>query len=138
MTRTDRIEREIHIEAPVAKVWTLVTRPGWWIGDGDPSVHTFTEHADHVVVHDPTYGDFPIHPAGSDEPHYVAFRSPWDTEGETLVEFFLTAAGDGTHLRVVESGFAALKLTEAERDEAFEGNTKGWEAQLGHAKRMSE
>ncbi|GIJ49028.1 toxin [Virgisporangium aliadipatigenens] len=133
----DRIEREILIEAPIARVWTLVTRPGWWIGDGDPSVHTFTEKDGHVVVHDPKYGDFPIHPAGSDEPRYVAYRSPW-AGASTLVEFFLSESGAGTLLRVVESGFDSLELSDTERGEAVDGNTKGWEAQMAHAKRLTE
>ncbi len=135
----DRIEREIFVEAPITRVWTLVTRPGWWIGDGDPTVHTITDQGDHVVVHDPTYGDFAVHPAGTDAPHYVAYRSPWDgKDGGTLVEFFLRESGAGTLLRVVESGFDALGMNGTERDAAIDDNTNGWEAQLGHAKRMSE
>jgi hypothetical protein len=38
----DRIEREIVIDATVARVWQLVSEPGWWIGDGDRTDHVLT------------------------------------------------------------------------------------------------
>ena len=31
---TDRIEREIHVDAPIERVFALVSEPGWWIEDG--------------------------------------------------------------------------------------------------------
>lgn len=54
------------------------------------------------------------------------------------MEFFLAAAGDGTLLRVVGSGFAALEMTAEERATAIEDNVQGWEMQLGFAKRDAE
>jgi uncharacterized protein YndB with AHSA1/START domain len=48
----------------------------------------------------------------------------------TLVELTLTPSGEGTRLRVVESGFREEDLSpEAQRKHA-EGNTQGWVAEL--------
>ena len=30
----DRIDRSIDIDAPAARVWSLVSRPWWWINEG--------------------------------------------------------------------------------------------------------
>ncbi|AKE89995.1 hypothetical protein A4U64_11845 [Rhodococcus sp. WB1] len=144
MDTQDRIEREIRIEAPAARVWQLVARPGWWIGDGDRSGHTVTTDGDLIVVHDPRYGKFPMYRVASDEPRYLAYRcsavidEPPRDGAATLVEFVLTEVGGGTVLRVVESGFGALDGTPAQRREAFEGNTDGWRQQLDIAKRDVE
>jgi hypothetical protein len=54
------------------------------------------------------------------------------------VEFFLTAQGGGTLLRVVESGFASLYPSSERRTAAIEDNVEGWEMQLGFAKRDTE
>jgi len=39
---------------------------------------------------------------------------------------------------VVESGFEQLDGTDDQRREAFEGNTEGWEVQLGNVAKYSE
>lgn len=51
-----------------------------------------------------------------------------ETEPKTLVEFFLSDDGEGTLLKVVESGFDAVPP--ARRKRAFLMNTGGWESQL--------
>lgn len=140
----DRIEREIVIEAPIERVWRLVSEPGWWIGDGDRSRQVVTRQGDLVVVEYAPYGRFPVLPVSTDAPHYVSFRTGDDAglkpaEGNsTLVEFFLTETADGTQLRVVESGFASLYVSAERRAAAVEENTTGWKMQLGFAKRDAE
>jgi uncharacterized protein YndB with AHSA1/START domain len=138
----DRIEREILIDAPIERVWRLVSEPGWWIGDGDRSDQVVTrEGEDLVVVDDPRHGRYPVLSVSTDAPRHAAFRSsanPGQVPGEgtsTLVEFFLTERDGGTLLRVVESGFGALADG---REAAVEGNIRGWELQLGFAKRDAE
>ena len=56
----DRIEREILIDAPVERVWQLVSEPGWWIGDGDPARRTVEHDGDVVIVDFPPYGRVPV------------------------------------------------------------------------------
>lgn len=54
--------------------------------------------------------------------------APDDDPRRTYVEFALAATGSGTRLTVTETGFAQLPdewLT------AYEGNTKGWQGELG-------
>jgi uncharacterized protein YndB with AHSA1/START domain len=131
------ITREIQVDAPIERVFALVSQPGWWIGDGDRSGHTVTRDGDIVTVDDPRYGRYPVLTVASDPPRYVAFRST--DQGEvpgvdpsSLVEFFLSELNDGTLLRVVESGFGDLDGFDVD------GNTQGWQAQLGFAKRDVE
>jgi uncharacterized protein YndB with AHSA1/START domain len=140
----DRIEREILIDAPIERVWALVSEPGWWIGDGDPSHRIVSEEGDLVVVDYPPHGRFPVLPVSSNAPRYVSYRSGDDAgrplvEGtSTLVEFFLTEQEGGTLLRVVESGFALLYPSAERRAAAVDDNVRGWEMQLGVAKRDAE
>jgi len=139
----DRVEREILIEAPIERVWDLVSEPGWWIGDGDPANRTITKEEELVVVDYPPHGRFPVLQQSSDAPRHVAFRSAFPGQAteegtSTLVEFFLTEKGGGTLLRVVESGFASLSIPAERRAAAIEDNIEGWEQQLGYAKRDSE
>ncbi|MFC9555432.1 SRPBCC family protein [Rhodococcus sp. NPDC056960] len=140
----DAIEREIQIDAPIDRVFRLVSEPGWFIGDGNPGKTTTTRDGDVFVVDFPPYGRFPILPVTSDAPHYVSFRGGDDpaqplVEGtSTLVEFFLTEREGGTLLRVVESGFAAMYPSAERRASAIEGNVEGWEMQLAFAKRDAE
>jgi len=140
----DRIEREIQIDAPIERVFRLVSEPGWFIGDGEPGKTTTTREGDVFVVDFPPYGRFPILPVTSDAPHYVSFRGGDDpaqplVEGtSTLVEFFLSERDGGTLLRVVETGFAALYPNAERRAAVYEGNIEGWEMQLAFAKRDAE
>ncbi|KXF49789.1 hypothetical protein AXA44_23560 [Rhodococcus sp. SC4] len=140
----DRIERAIQIDAPIERVFRLVSEPGWFIGDGEPGKTTTTREGDVFVVDFPPYGRFPILPVKSDAPHYVSFRGGDDpaqplVEGtSTLVEFFLSERDGGTLLRVVETGFAALYPNAERRAAVYEGNIEGWEMQLAFAKRDAE
>jgi len=64
---------------------------------------------------------------------YVAYRWASAYSGQelrdgimTLIEFTLIPEGDGTRLRVVESGFTALEGSEELRRKALADNTGGW------------
>jgi uncharacterized protein YndB with AHSA1/START domain len=73
-----------------------------------------------------------------DPPHLFAFRwaHPENEEpragNSTLVEFTLTPEGDGTRLRVVESGFGDLDVSADEQRTYATGNSDGWRIQLGN------
>ena len=139
-----QIERETVIAAPVERVWAVLTEAehvGRWFSDagadielrpGGPIVMRWTEHgtirARIVDVEPPrrfSYRWVPIPEHWGEEP---------DDRNSTLVEFTLAAEGDGTRLKVVESGFDALEGTDDQRRRAFEGNTEGWETQLGNVR----
>ena len=137
----DSIERETTIEAPVERVWELLTQAahvGRWFGDagaeidlreGGEMVVLWREHGSvraRIETVEPhtrfAYRWAPYKDPGGDEP----------AEGNsTLVEFTLAPDGDGTRLRVVETGFAALATSEEQRAHNLEANTEGWAAELG-------
>ena len=143
MTQTDplldRIERSIDIDAPAARVWALVQRPGWWINehDVDPDPELREEDGLTVLVH-PTYGEFRLRTVERDEPRYVAFHWVDDVmpEAGTTVEFWIEERPGGVRLRVVESGFERLRKDRAAIENQIVENTHGWEVELEAARRF--
>lgn len=137
----DHIERETVINAPVERVWALITEPehvGRWFGDAGASIDLRpggemlihwdehgTNHAQVVAVEAPTRFAF----------RWAPFRVPAGGEpvegNSTLVEFTLEPEGDGTRLRVFESGFASLAASDEQRVANHAGNTSGWGMELG-------
>ena len=137
MTTTDRIERETLIAAPVERVWELVTAPehvGVWFGDAGAEIDLRPGGA--MALSWEEHGTVRARVERVEPPHVFAWR--WASEmgaepeegGSTLVEFFLEPAERGTRLRVVESGFAALRLPADEQERRAEGNGDGWDHEL--------
>jgi uncharacterized protein YndB with AHSA1/START domain len=131
----DSIEREITIAAPVERVWDILTEPehmGAWFGDagaertGDTIKMTWKDH-----------GTAELRVVRSERPHVFAYR--WDASdpgiGDTLVEFTLTPEGDGTRLRVVESGWLSLQTGADRQEQLRQGNVSGWQHELGDLER---
>lgn len=130
----DRIEREIVIAAAPEQVWPLVAEPGFWATDDESIRGTVAAEGQSLVVRHSEHGDFPIRVEKVDPPKYLAYR--WVSafpgqelreDNSTLVEFTLTPEGDGTRLRVVESGFAPLPTSEENRRNVINDHTAGWE-----------
>lgn len=132
-----QIEREIVIDAPPSRVWAAITQPehvGAWFGDDGAEVDLrpggtmkvrWKEHGTQLTTIERV------------EPQrYFAWRwmSPEgqqpNAENSTLVEFNLTPEGNGTRLRVVESGFDNLAMSEEDRAARFRDNTNGWREEL--------
>lgn len=145
---SDRIEQEIVIDAPVERVWSVLTDPGYvgkWFGQGEPIRIDLRPggfmHLDHGE-----YGIFPCRIEKVDPPNLLVYRwasaYPGDEatdSNSTLVEFTLTPDGEATRLRVVESGFAALTIPPARQSTAsYESHTKGWPEVLGNLRRYAE
>lgn len=136
----DRIERQVEIAAPAERVWKLISRPGWFINDGGIIDHEFEQRGDVTVLRDPVHGEFPVQTVRLDPPRYAAFR--WLSveergempDGSTLVEFWIDDSGAGVTLRMAESGFASLSVSEEARRKAIEDNTEGWEIELDLAR----
>jgi uncharacterized protein YndB with AHSA1/START domain len=134
MAFPDRIERTVDIAHPPAKVWAALTtaeglsawfgqeasidlRPG---GSGRMRWDSgFSAEMRVERVEEPTVFGFTWH----------IFGLPEDDPRRTYVEFTLEPTGAGTRLTVVESGFA--QLTEDAHRSAYDGNTKGWDSELG-------
>ncbi|WP_194832799.1 SRPBCC domain-containing protein [Nocardia sp. XZ_19_369] len=145
MITADKIEHEVDINASVARVWELVTDPGWWVGDGDRSGQSRRREGDFEVIEDPKYGRFPVRVETVQPQDYVSYRwasaFPGAMPGDgnsTLVEFRLAERDGGTRVRVIESGFAALPLPDDERAKRAEENKGGWKMQLDVLKANAE
>ena len=134
----DRIERETFIEAPVERVWEIVTEAehlGRWFGDAGASIDLRPGGA--MTLSWEEHGTANAVVEAVEAPSRFAFR--WAIEaGEgvtpgrsTLVEFVLASEANGTRLRVAESGFSALDLSDTERAEKFDDNTEGWQIKVG-------
>ena len=136
----DQIERETLIHAPVERVWELITEAehvGRWFGDAGASVDLrpggemvirWAEHGAtraRVVAVEP-HTRFSYRWAPFEEP---AGEEPVDGNS-TLVEFTLAPEGDGTRLRVVESGFGSLATSDEQRAKNHASNTGGWKSEL--------
>ena len=139
---TDKIERDVLLKAPLARVWQAVSNAeefGNWFGldlNGKAFIAgqttsgriTFSgyEHlvCDMVVVavDPPARFAYRWHPYALDE------TVDYSQEPMTLVEILLSEEAGGTRLRVVESGFD--QVPPERRFEAFRQNTRGWEVQM--------
>lgn len=137
----DRIEKEIQIAAPVARVWQALTDSrqfGEWFlvkmegpfvpGEpvGGQITHPGYEHVRMEIVvkavEPQTLFSYTWHPYSVDP------NTDYSQETPTLVEFRLRANPGGTLLTVIESGFG--KVPSARRDEAFRKNDGGWGQQI--------
>lgn len=130
----DRIEREIVIAAAPERVWPLVAEPGFWATDDEAVRGTRAVAGESLVARHSEHGEFPMRVETVDPPRYLACRWVSAFPGEelrednsTLVEFTLTPEGEGTRLRVVETGFAALPTSESNRRHVIDDHTVGWE-----------
>lgn len=134
---TDRIEREIDIDAPIEVVWAVITEPehivGWFAdtaeldarpgGDGRFGWNAKAMNRGHVAN---------LRIERIEPPHFFSFRwnHPDGTEPDPsnapLVEFSLESRGDSTRLRLVESGIEGLARSDEEKDTYFTEHTSGW------------
>lgn len=143
-TDTDRIERQVVINAPRGNVWQALSdakKFSVWFGT-DLEGQAFAPGQRVRGLMDPKYGldnvyfdvvvdrvepqqllSFHWHPAALDK------NVDYSKEEPTLVTFTLAeAAGGATLLTVVESGFD--KVPPHRRLEAFRMNSGGWDAQI--------
>jgi uncharacterized protein YndB with AHSA1/START domain len=137
----DSIEREVVIDAPVDRVWELVTEPehlGRWFGDAGAEVDL--RPGGELELRWTEYGTSRGRVEAVEPPRRFAFRwAPFKDPGgldptdgnSTRVEFTLADEGESTRLRVVETGFASLATTDEQRQKNLDGNTEGWRLELG-------
>ncbi len=137
----ERIEKQIELKAPVARVWRALTDHrefGQWFGvnleapfvPGQTSRGRITipgyEHLKWEAVVQKMEPErlfsFTWHPYAIDS------QKDYSKEPSTLVEFRLEQKGEGTLLTLTESGFS--KLPADRRLEAFRMNDGGWTEQM--------
>ena len=133
----EQIAHEIVIDAPVDRVWAIITEAehirAWFAFDGAtidlrPGGELVMTWQEHGVYHARIER---IEPERRFSWRWARLPGEEPREGDsTLVEFTLAPEGTGTRLRVVESGFRDLDLSEAERAQWAADNTQGWEGGL--------
>lgn len=129
----EQITHEVVIDAPIERVWAILTEAEhirqWFAFDG-ATIDLRPGGA--LVMSWKEHGTFLSYVERVEPPYRFSFRGSYlpDTEPDatnsTLVEFTLTPAGDGTLVRVVESGFRELDMPVAKQAEFAEGNVQGW------------
>jgi uncharacterized protein YndB with AHSA1/START domain len=137
---SDRIQQQIHIRAPRSKVWRALITPAqlceWFRCKLPTAEFRVGERVDGASTYPGHEGKkfFLVVTEISPEHRFVWQWTPGGTEiaGEphTTVTFELEEVGDGTLLKVTESGFENISIER--RAKAFEGNNQGWKLQLGN------
>lgn len=138
---SDRIEKQIDIKAPVARVWRAiadyrefgtwfrVAMEGPFVAGKEARGRITYPGKEHLVM---TVAVQRIEPerllSFTWHPYAIDPNTDYSAEPSTLVEFILQPAADGTRLTVVESGFDALPPHR--RDLAFRMNEGGWAIQV--------
>lgn len=136
------IERSVYLNAPIEKVWRALTDHqefgAWFRVDLEGPFR----------IGKTTFGEmtFPGHEGLPfwvrveviEEPHHFSFVWPMDETVSpddldvnrkiTRVEFTLQSSGEGTTLKLCESGFE--RLPEDKRLQAFRDNEGGWDIQI--------
>ncbi|MGW5676184.1 SRPBCC family protein [Streptomyces sp. NPDC003860] len=147
-SQRDRIEKEITIAASPERVWAVLTEPkhvGNWFGMGEPTPVDLRPGGTMLLDHG-EYGTFPTTIVEVDPPRRFAYRWASAHPGEqavegnsTLVEFTLVPDGEGTHLTVVETGFATLDIPAKSKETAsYESHEGGWAGQVVNIKNYAE
>ena len=139
-SQSDRIQKQIDLNAPKSRVWRALT-------DANEFGQWFRVHLENrFAVGQTTAGNitypgyehlrFEVLVERMDAEHYFAFRwhpaaidpkVDYSKEPTTLVEFRLENHGEGTRLRISESGFD--KIPPERREAAFRMNDGGWTVQ---------
>ena len=129
----DHIQHEVEIDAPVERVWQLLTQPEhvqvWYAFDG---AEIDLRPGGAVVYRWKEHGEFHGVVERVEPPHVYAVRHAHvpgahpEPGNSTLVEYTLTARDDRTHVLVVERGFRNLAVPAEEQAASARLNLQGW------------
>ncbi len=136
----DRIEKIVHLAAPVARVWTAITDHqefGEWfrvrldnpfkVGTTTTGNITYPGHEDMKWLSVTEQMDQQRLFAFSWPPSAIDPDTEYDTEAKVRVEFRLEPTELGTRLTITETGFQ--QFPEAKRLEVLRSNAEGWDIQ---------
>ena len=141
VTSTDRIEKNVVLRAPRARVWHALTDAqafGQWFGVEFAGPFVPGGRMSGRITH-PGYEHVPFEITIERmeperlftwrwHPNAVDAGVDYSAEPTTLVSFELTDVAEGTRLSVVESGFDGIPLWR--RATAYRGNDEGWTQQM--------
>ena len=143
----DRIEKQIHLRAPRSRVWRALsdkTEFGTWFRVAFPAgTFKLGEKVSGKITY-PGYEHLTMDIEVVDVTPEKSFAYRWhpyeidanadpSSEPTTLVTFTLEESGDGTLLKIVESGFDQVPAHR--RDKAFRENESGWTEQTRNIER---
>jgi uncharacterized protein YndB with AHSA1/START domain len=142
----DRIEKQIELKAPVARVWRALSDHrefGDWFGVKLEVPFVAGQEARGRILH-PGYEHVvwratvqAIEPECRFSFHWRPYAidpaQDYSHEPFTLVEFRLEPMADGCRLTLTESGFGGIPADR--RAEAFRMNDQGWEQQMRNIER---
>ncbi len=126
---SDHIEKEITIDAPIGRVWKVITDPRQWFGD-EAELDLRIGGKGKVIWR--SYGECPLEVIKLNEPELFAFSwiSPDEearsTNQKTLVEFNLSEQNGKTQLRLTESIFEEQVFSEEQKKSLFGKHNSGW------------
>ncbi len=146
-TSTDRIEKQVNLDAPRSRVWRALTEVeqfNAWFGvslvtpfapgaevRGNMNIRGY-EHMTMTIwietMEPDRYFSFRWHP------YAIEPGVDYSAEPTTRVSFTLEDAGAGTRLTIVESGFDAIP--EPRRAKAFSMNSNGWNGQAENIRKF--
>ncbi len=144
---TDRIEKQITLDAPPSRVWRALTEVqefNAWFGvslatpfapgaevSGQINIRNY-EHLTMTIwietMEPPRFFSFRWHP------YAIEPAVDYTAEPTTLVSFTLEDVGAGTRLTIVESGFDSIP--ESRRPKAFSMNSNGWNGQAENLRKF--
>jgi uncharacterized protein YndB with AHSA1/START domain len=133
----DSIEREVYVEARPEKVWNALTQPeqfARWYAFGGAEIDL--RPGGRLVMRWDEHGEYLGFVEKVEPGRRFAYRYAVEPDTEpvpgnsNLVEFTLTPEGEGTRLRVVESGFDRLELPDDIRAKQADDASQGWDGGL--------
>ncbi|WP_431776039.1 SRPBCC domain-containing protein [Streptomyces cucumeris] len=138
VTVADRIEREVYVAAPVDRVWRVLTTPehirAWYafggceleLRPGGILRFRWDEHGEFHGRVEKAVPDALFRFRLAREPD----RPGTEAGDATLVEFRIAPEGEGTRLRLTESGIRALDVSEEARARHAEYAALAWSSAL--------
>ena len=146
-TSTDRIEKQILLEAPRSRVWhalTDVSQFNAWFGVAlTTPFEPGAEVSGKIAIKSYEHVTMRIWIEAMDAERFFSFRwhpyavepgVDYSAEPTTLVAFTLEDAPGGTKLTIVESGFDAIPPSR--RAKAFSMNDQGWTGQAENLRKF--
>ncbi|GHO70443.1 hypothetical protein KSC_093350 [Ktedonobacter sp. SOSP1-52] len=141
---TDKIEREISIQAPIATVWEVITKPEYisqWFGS---QVEIDVRRGGKGKLIWGEDFEAPLEIVEVERPHLFSFlwvapdEETKSTHQQTLVAFRLTEDGAETKVRFTESGFEKLEMTAEQKANLMAKHTPGWGDFLSSLQRCAQ
>jgi uncharacterized protein YndB with AHSA1/START domain len=139
-TTTDRIEKQVMLDAPRSRVWRALTEVkqfnSWFGVTLETPFSPGAEVSGQINIRGFENVTMTIWIEAMEAERFFSFRwhpyaiepgVDYSAEPTTLVTFTLEDAGAGTQLTIIESGFDAIP--ESRRAKAFSMNSSGWNGQ---------